>query len=220
MLTLLFWNVGAESRLAQIADLATKYDVDVILLAEVADEPIDLLLALNKATAAYNYAPGIWNTKIHVFTRFSADFIMPLFETDRLTIRRLNPPGTDEVMLAVVHFPSKYAWTDESQILESTRLADDIRRLEESRGHRNTILVGDLNMNPFETGVVSAAGMHAVMDRNVAQRGAPSSRIASTRSSTTRCGGFSGTAPPVRRVRVTILALNTRFTSGISSTRF
>ncbi len=26
-------------------------------------------------------------------------------------------------------------------------------------------------MNPFETGVVSAAGMHAVMDRNVAQRG-------------------------------------------------
>ncbi|MFI5455116.1 MAG: endonuclease/exonuclease/phosphatase family protein [Isosphaerales bacterium] len=164
MITLLFWNVGAASRPVQISDLATRYDVDVVLLAEVVDEPSELLLALNKTVVAYSYAPGIENTKIHVFARFSETFAAPIYETDRLTVRRLNPPGIEEILLAVVHFPSKYAWSDESQSMECTTLANDIRRIEESAGHHKTVLVGDFNMNPFETGVVSAAGMHAVMD--------------------------------------------------------
>jgi endonuclease/exonuclease/phosphatase (EEP) superfamily protein YafD len=171
MITLLFWNVGAASRPIQISDLATRYDVDVVLLAELVDEPSELLLALNKTVVAYSYAPGIGNTKIHIFARFSETFAAPIYETDRLTVRRLNPPGIEEILLAVVHFPSKYAWSDDSQTMECTRLADDIRRIEESTGHQKTVLVGDFNMNPFETGVVSAAGMHAVMDRKVAQRG-------------------------------------------------
>jgi hypothetical protein len=38
-------------------------------------------------------------------------------------------------------------------------------------GHRNTVLVGDLNMNPFEKGLVSANGLNAVSSRQVASRG-------------------------------------------------
>ncbi len=77
----------------------------------------------------------------------------------------------DEILLAAVHFPSKHDWSEDSQSLECTMLAEDIRRVEESAGHQQTVLVGDLNMNPFETGIVGAAGLHAVMDRSVAKRG-------------------------------------------------
>jgi hypothetical protein len=171
MITVLFWNVGAKSRPTQIANLAVRHDVDLVLLAEMVDEPVDLLLALNESSVAYSFAPGIGNRKIHLFTRFSESFASPVFETDRLTVRRLTPPGTDEFLLAVVHFPSKHSWSDESQTLECTMLASDIRRVEQEVGHQKTILVGDFNMNPFETGVVSAAGLHAVMDRRIAMRG-------------------------------------------------
>jgi hypothetical protein len=40
------------------------------------------------------------------------------------------------------------------------------------------VLVGDLNMSPFENGVVSAAGLHGVMSRQVARKG---SRIVQSR---------------------------------------
>ncbi len=36
--------------------------------------------------------------------------------------------------------------------------------------HRRTILVGDLNMNPFDAGVVGAQALHAVMTRQLARR--------------------------------------------------
>jgi endonuclease/exonuclease/phosphatase (EEP) superfamily protein YafD len=170
MITFLFWNVGAAPRQAQIARLAVNFDADVVLLAEVADEPINLLQALNKESVAYSYAPGIGNTKIHVFARFSNEFVAPVFETDRLTVRRLALPGIEEVLLAVVHFPSKLHWSDDSQAMECSRLAVDLQEEERKVGHQRTVLVGDFNMNPFETGVVSAGGLHAVMSRAVAKR--------------------------------------------------
>ncbi len=89
MIPLLFWNVGRPSRHALIARRARANDADVILLAEVADEPIELLKELNRTQASYFFSPGIGNTKILAFTRFSDQFFRPSSETDRLTIRRL-----------------------------------------------------------------------------------------------------------------------------------
>jgi hypothetical protein len=169
MITFLFWNVGAAPRSAQIAQLAHNLDVDVVMLIELADEPNNLLQSLNRDSYIYKYAPGTGNKSIQVFARFPDEFIAPVFEDDRLTVRRLTLPGIEEILLAVVHFPSKLYWSDESQAVECTRLADDLQVVEKSVGHQRTVLVGDFNMNPFETGVVSAAGLHAVMSRAIAK---------------------------------------------------
>jgi hypothetical protein len=171
MINILFWNVGSKPRQAQIVKLANPFDVDIVLLAEFVDLPDDMLNALNETRVEYAYSPSNGNTKISIFARFSDQFVRPIFETDRLTIRRLRLPDKDEILLAAVHFPSKLHWSDESQVLECTKLADDVRRAEENSGHRRTLLVGDFNMNPFESGVVSALGIHAVMDRRIAQVG-------------------------------------------------
>jgi hypothetical protein len=64
MISILFWNVGRESRLARIADVAIGYSADVVLLAEFVDDPGELLVALNEESVGYSYAPGIGNTKI------------------------------------------------------------------------------------------------------------------------------------------------------------
>lgn len=55
-------------------------------------------------------------------------------------------------------------------MMECTTLSSTILDEERRAGHSRTVLVGDLNMNPFESGVVGASGLHAVMARKVAER--------------------------------------------------
>ena len=42
---------------------------------------------------------------------------------------------------------------------------------EQQAGHPRTVLVGDFNMNPFESGMVGAAALHSAMSRQVWSRG-------------------------------------------------
>ena len=69
-----------------------------------------------------------------------------------------------------MHLPSKLYWSEDSQAFECLEIARTIREQEEKVGHQRTIIVGDLNMNPFEKGLVSANGLNAVMSRQVASR--------------------------------------------------
>ncbi len=66
---------------------------------------------------------------------------------------------------------SKLHTRDDQQLARCVELARDIGDQERRVGHRRTILVGDLNMNPFETGVSGAPGLNAVMSRAIAARG-------------------------------------------------
>jgi hypothetical protein len=171
MVTFLFWNLNQKPIVRTVAKIAEHYCIDVLMLAECTIPPTDLLTTLNPTGKAdYHYAPGYLCHKIQIFSRFSADFISPLFESDRLTVRHLTLPGHVDILLAISHFPSKLYWSNESQALECVALADSIRQVENRAGHSRTILVGDLNMNPFEDGIVSAIGLNATMARSIAKR--------------------------------------------------
>jgi len=134
--------------------------------------PKRFLNAANRAGRGnWHHAPGRGCERVEVFTRFPSGSADPVYETDRLTIRHLRPPGLTDVLLAVVHFPSKRHWDDASQMLECVPLSQAIRFQEQRMGHSRSVLVGDLNMSPFENGVVSAPGLHGVMSRRIAAKG-------------------------------------------------
>ncbi|MBI2909016.1 MAG: endonuclease/exonuclease/phosphatase family protein [Chloroflexi bacterium] len=173
MTKFLFWNVNNKDSVAHVASLAHTYRVDVVMLAECQADAGDLLLALNtNSTRDYNYSPKIGCEKITIFTSFPSEFIPPLYETDRLTIRHLRLPGLTDLLLAITHLPSKLYWDEGSQAPECFELSRALRQAESLVGHARTVLVGDLNMNPFEDGVIDAAGLHGVMTRDVAKKGA------------------------------------------------
>lgn len=154
-----------------IADLADEHEIDVIILAESAVESASLLRMLNRdPLVGFHLTDGSCKG-ITIFTRFSRDFLQKAFESDRVSIRTLSLPARAQVILVAVHFPSKLHSSEWDQGFECTELARRIADQEESAGHRRTILVGDLNMNPFEPGLVGAAGLHSVMSREVATRG-------------------------------------------------
>lgn len=171
MLSFLFWNINGRPNEDYIANLAQSRDIDVIMLAECSIQPSILLTALNSiGDPSYFYAPGFCD-RIHIYTKFSEEYIKPRFENDRLTIRHLKLPARDnDIILAVTHFPSKLFWSNSSQSQECQRLSEDIEKVEQEVGHARTILVGDLNMNPFEDGIIGTMGLHSVMSKKIAMK--------------------------------------------------
>lgn len=166
----LFWNIGRKPLAPVIAELAQEQRADIVALVECNIESHVLLAALNATGRSdFHLAPGL-SKAIHIFIRFSRDFLRPVYESDRVIIGRLSLPARSEILLSVVHLPSKLHWTTESQSFECGELARQIAAEEDKAGHQRTVLVGDFNMNPFEPGVVAAGGLHAVMSREVASR--------------------------------------------------
>jgi exonuclease III len=168
----LFWNINRKPLAELVADLAEIHEIDVVLLAECATDSSAVLRALNRKTGTgfHHPKPGLCR-RVVVFTRFSREFLQPVFASKRISIRRLTLPARKPVLLVAAHLPSKLRWSGESQASECGVLARQIAAEEQKAGHQRTILVGDLNVNPFEAGVVSAAGLNSVTSRRVASRG-------------------------------------------------
>lgn len=166
----LFWNLNQQDLPQLVSGLARQELIDVFILAECGTEPWRMMEALNAERSDYQF--GYSNCeRLRIFTRFDSRMMPPLVETERVSIRRLDLPGRYSLLVVGAHLPSKVNTSDESQVFESVYLARLIEDAEKSEGHRRTLLLGDLNMNPFEPGVVSArGGLHAVMSRQVARK--------------------------------------------------
>lgn len=171
MLRFLFWNLAGRQMPSVVKELAESNRIDILIMAECPIDPATMLSALNETAHNYRFARGVVCERIYLFTKFATTFITPiLYESDKISVRRLELPGRQKIILAAVHLPSKSHFSDASQVHECVNLADIIAESEEREGHRRTILVGDFNVNPFEEGVVAARGLNAVMSRNVALR--------------------------------------------------
>ena len=168
----LFWNVNRRDRLGLISRLAAEKRADVVVLAEPGAESETTLEALRREVAGSFVEPASEIPRLQLFARRSNLGLREVYwdASGRLTIRLLRYAQT-EFLFVAAHLPSKINWNREDQTAEARVLADQIRDEEVRRGHRRTILCGDLNMNPFEDGVVQAAGLHAMMTKRIVDAG-------------------------------------------------
>jgi hypothetical protein len=177
MLTFLFWNLAGRPLAPLVAKLCERHAVDVLVLAECAVPAADLVAAVNATSTQPRQArfreadPASNCPRLLLLSRIPRRFVKIQSEAERFTIRRLCPPGRPEVLLIAVHLSSKLFQSGESQTVKVPGLSQTIRDAERRLGHTRTLLVGDLNMNPFEPGVVAAEGLNAVMTREIASRG-------------------------------------------------
>ncbi|MGA2372950.1 MAG: hypothetical protein ACLP3R_12325 [Candidatus Korobacteraceae bacterium] len=170
MLKFLFWNLNGNDVSSLLSRMAQDELVDVFILAECASEPWRLLEALNAERSEYQIG---WSNcdRLLFLTRFDSHWLTALFESSHISIQRLEMPARRSLLIAAAHLPSKLHFSEESQVFESVQLARMIEEVEASEGHQRTVVLGDLNMNPFEAGMVGArGGLHAVMSRSVAGR--------------------------------------------------
>lgn len=171
MLTrLLFWNIRRRPISGLITRIARELDLDLMVLAECGQDSSMLVGSLNAAKIGRFWAPHPLAGSLQTFTRLSRSDVSPTFDdpNGHLSITEFHRDIGPNILLAAVHFQSKLFWGPEDQTLHATHLSRRIREQEIELGHRRTIVIGDLNMNPFEPGVVAAHALHAVMTRDFA----------------------------------------------------
>jgi endonuclease/exonuclease/phosphatase family metal-dependent hydrolase len=185
MLTFLFWNLRGNQEATwpareaglrlYLTRLVAGHGVDVLLLAESRFDPAALAASLGTPF----HAPA-GSGRVQLISRLPAGAVRDASSdvSRRLTIWRLAPAGAEEMLLATVHFPSQAHWTREDQLAEAGVLARRIEEAEDARGHERTLLVGDLNMDPYDPGVLAAHGLHGLMTRGLAR---PEGRVVAGR---------------------------------------
>jgi exonuclease III len=169
-----FWNIKKKSFIKDIIEFISKKDIDIFILTECTVSISKIEEELNRAFPKKKYKGLIKgkNPKFKIFTRldikciknFDKSFGGPSWTINKITIR-----GLMDLSIIAVHFPSKMHWDDLSQSLEAVNLMSQIRRYELKNG-RNTLVIGDFNMNPYEPGMVSSLGMHGIKDANIVKK--------------------------------------------------
>lgn len=168
MINFLFWNLNKKPLADAVLQIVKQHSVDVIILTETQSINLYTLLEhLNQKRSEYHFAASKCE-RIKIFTRFSESFIGSIYDSSSTTtIRHIKLPARTDILLVALHLQSKLHQSDDSQNQALTKLSQIIRECEEKIGHRRTVLVGDLNMSPFESGIVGALGLHAVMSKEV-----------------------------------------------------
>jgi hypothetical protein len=106
MLTFLFWNTNGKPLVDAIVELVEEQSVDVLILAECEVAPAKLLMSLNRNESLFYFASGN-SPRLAMFTKFPDRYVAPAFDSGRVSIRRLALPAREEIILVLVHFPSK-----------------------------------------------------------------------------------------------------------------
>jgi hypothetical protein len=174
MLGVLFWNLRRRPLEQAVATLAHAHGAEVVVLAEAKGREYLIQRALPNATRA-DVGPRYFlvatpPTRLAVYCRLPRHCVQPVAQTGGLSICRIIPSVGRDILLVGAHLASKAWRTSEDQAFACPVRAA-IEREEQRAGHQRTVIVGDLNMDPFEPGLVGAGGLHAMSTRHVAARG-------------------------------------------------
>ena len=167
---ILFWNMGFTARPSIVGALASDYQPDIIVLVESKYGTVAIVEELFLQSHLQYQIPFSVTDQFQVFVRMPGKYVEPVFEGDHITIRHVRPVLGQCFILAALHLPSKLHLDRDNQASLCPRWIQSISQAENRTGHSRTVVIGDLNMNPFEPGMVGSEGFHALSSRAIASR--------------------------------------------------
>jgi len=175
MANFLFWNLSRRRLELVIQRLAVRHHLDILMLGECEIPEESILNTLNaNAKTPYRRIPALASRGLDLYSRFDQRCFGPVLkEADHYLIRTLTPPGGIEIVLAMAHLASPLYKDLRARHSRLIGFAADIRAAEQARGNHRTVVVGDLDMNPYDDGLLDVRGLSALGDRRTVQRKDP-----------------------------------------------
>lgn len=166
----IFWNTKNTDRTAEIVDLFLENECDIAIFAEYNSDDKSILSSLLKNNQPCFFLPNIGCESIKILTNKKLSDFSIRFETDRFSIREIKSSDCIPTLLCLVHLPSKLYMSNEDQKTVACYLKHDVENAEAAAKHENTIIVGDFNMNPFDSGMFFADALHSVPCKVIAKK--------------------------------------------------
>lgn len=164
---LAFWNVkGNTSAAVMLADQPAA--PDLIALAECA-EPDLVETALRAIDEEWRRMPETGH-RVAIYHRPSVGGVWLRDIVEGGAIIELRPPSAPALLVVAVHLKSQLHLTPQRLSTQIGKLRKAIVQAEARADHRNTILMGDLNLDPFALGLNDRELLLGTMDRRQARR--------------------------------------------------
>lgn len=165
-MNILFWNTYRNKHQknidSSIIELINQNNCDIIFLAEYVDELTELCFNLNLTSKeTYKILPnnkGCDHIKGLIKKKYR---ICSLLETSRYQILKLETTSY-KMILAAIHNHSKLHSSEEKQKDTLSSLHQDIKEQEMIHNTKNSIIIGDLNVNPFDSVCIAANSLFAI----------------------------------------------------------
>ena len=171
-LNILFWNLNRKELHYPLAVMAKEQRADIIILAEAENlDRVAFLMQLNTLKSEYHDANQLsLSERILFFTKFAPSHFRPIREekVNRYVFRLLVLPTLKQLLIASVHLPDQRNYSAASRKGFATEVKNELERIEEELDIRDTLVIGDFNMNPFEAGMFHADGFNAVSSKSLA----------------------------------------------------
>lgn len=173
MITLLFWNIAKNPVcLEHLPCLAQTHEVDIFILAEC---PHSVNLEALNAIGNGKYRRELnANAKVQAITRLDLRAFIHRYTSlggEMAVWSAVIPNTAFEVLVAGVHLTSKFGGTTEAdQTVIANEVIAELNEVEDRQQHRNTIMIGDFNMQPYDPGMTNLIGLHGLMTQRLAER--------------------------------------------------
>lgn len=164
----LFWNTHKNMNINPIlCELIVENRISVVVLAEYiasADELIDLL---KYSGIHMKQFPAVGCERISIFGKIELD-MEPQLQTDHTSIQIIN----EKFIMCCVHLNSQiYTGSDERREIDMDCIVNELLNLENELSTKNTIIVGDFNINPYDRSCINARYFHGIPVYEEAMRG-------------------------------------------------
>lgn len=183
MTRFLFWNLHREGGTVDpkratalclsLTRLVRQRRIDVLVFAEYGLDDGEVSRALDGAGYGHFHRPTSRLERTVVWTNLPSGSVVDRYNGGQrplLGIQEVIPTTGSPIWLMTTHLRDRSRVTTEAGRGDAViGIANAIRLFETRNGSARTLLLGDLNMNPFEYGVVGTNGLHAMMTRSLAR---------------------------------------------------
>ncbi len=154
----LFWNTYNNERINQaLCDIIWENRINYVVLAEYAAEIGDLLARLSANNVQMKQYLSTGCEKVVLIG--DIDNTEPGFQSERFSIQIV----AEKLILCAVHLPSNVlSGGHDRRRIVIQKVVEEIERTEAELGTKKTIIVGDLNEDPYDEGCLSADHFHGL----------------------------------------------------------
>lgn len=166
----LFWNTNKKKINNILKDIIIENNCDIVALAEYEDDIKSLINSLDKEHIDMYEFKMIACKRITLITKFKPMFIGRFSDSSHYVILKIPHESMQHHLVTFVHLPSKLHSNNTDLLFEVRELVTNLEKDECKCNCNNSIIIGDFNINPFESPMISAGSAHAISCKNVVSK--------------------------------------------------